>query len=123
MTKSTQHDRIIDLMVKGDGKRWWRASDFAHPSIVGYEAGARFAELRHYTELFETRDVGKFKERRIRWENMKVWWESTPQGFRAIFKKYDKAPKRTYEMVGGVMRESVIGSIDYGFPTEQQRLL
>lgn len=108
MTAPTQHERIIEVMVNWSEKVWWYPPDFMRPGMenfVGYEASARLSELaKLYPDMIESRRTGKFMERRIRWENMKVWWETIPQSFRTIFRKHEKAPKRTVEFVGGVAR-------------------
>lgn len=108
----TQHSNILATMIRSDAKKWWLPMDFMRPGMenfVGYEASARLSELgKLYPDMIESRRAGKFVERRISWENMATFWPKIPAEFRAIFLKNGKGVMRTYEEVGGVMREKLV---------------
>lgn len=91
--KSTQRDKIIEGMAADKAKVWWYPPDFmqSDANFVGYEASARMSELqKEYPEMVETRRAeaprdAKYKERRIKWEEMNNWWGRVPQSVRDIF--------------------------------------
>ena len=73
----SQHEKIFVIMLR-DFKRnshilFWRASMFQHEIhelFVGYEASARMSELvKLYPAAFETRQNGRFREIRFKFEN------------------------------------------------------
>ena len=113
MSEPTQPEKIIDIMVKNDAKVWWFPPDFMRPGMEnfgGYEASARLSELaKLYPHMIESRRVGKYMERRIRWETISDWYTNLPATFRAIFRKHERAPRHTwvFDETKGVMVEHV----------------
>lgn len=90
----TQHQKILGLMIsRRDKQEWFFAYDFMPPRLsldyiycVGYEATARFAELAgKYPDMIESQSAGKYKKRRILWDNMSVWLPQLPKDLRYMF--------------------------------------
>lgn len=95
--KFSQHQKILIRMCRLKGEQeWFRPYDFTPPRVplndvafVGYEAGARFAELgKRYPDMIESVHDGKYKKRRIRWEAMDEWLWNIPKDLRFIFHRY-----------------------------------
>lgn len=88
----TQHQKILMLICKNPDKKWWLPHDFMHERLgylfVGYEASARLSELAHdYPYMIESKTEGKYKARRIRFENIGQWFPDLPKELRYIFHK------------------------------------
>jgi hypothetical protein len=90
----TQHQKILGLMIaRKDKQEWFFAYDFMPPRLsldyvycVGYEATARFAELAgKYPEMIESQNAGKYKKRRILWDDMAKWLPLLPKDLRYMF--------------------------------------
>lgn len=89
----TQHQKIVAMMCQNHHKMWWLPTDFMKGGefFVGYEASARLSELQSsYDEMFETRWNGRFKERRICFENGKDWYSKIPKDLQLMIKRYYK---------------------------------
>ncbi len=97
-TALTQEEKVVTVMVQGRTNReWFYPPDFMQEGMahlfVGYEASARLSELaKDYPAMVETRQKGKYKERRIRYEDLNGWWEQLPENLRAIFVRNDVRP-------------------------------
>lgn len=88
----TQHQKILVTMLYGPAGKWWRPAAFMQPDLgdlfVGYEAGARMSEMASACPyLFETRDAGRFKERRLTLDGMNDWIERLPRDLRETFRE------------------------------------
>lgn len=95
----TQHQKIIAMMCKNHTKEWWLPTDFmkfeAGEFFVGYEASARLSELQNnYPYIFETRQAGRFKERRLRFDTGKDWYNDAPQWMQVVIKRYYKGGQK-----------------------------
>lgn len=87
----TQQQKIVAEMCTAHIKQWWLPSDFMKGGefFVGYEASARLSELaRQYPEMFESRRAGKYMERRIKFEEGRIWWHTIPKDLQAVVKRY-----------------------------------
>lgn len=91
--KLTQHEKIISQMCRNRNKKWWLATDFMEPGLgelfVGYEASARLTELvKSYPDVFETRQEGRFRAVRMRFETGSMWFHSLPVNLKKVINKY-----------------------------------
>lgn len=89
MSKFSQQQKILNLMVRNKDHEWWLPSDFMKPELgdlfVGYEASARLSELaKEYPEAIETRPMGKYKQRRLRLEDIDNWLPLLPKDLRYV---------------------------------------
>lgn len=92
----TQQQKIVAMMCKNDTKMWWLPTDFmrseAGEFFVGYEASARLSELQSENpEMFESRRAGKYMERRIKFEECRLWWHKVSKDIQLTIKRYYKA--------------------------------
>jgi hypothetical protein len=92
MAELTQHQKIVTLMCRHRAQEWWLPHHFMTNNLgtlfVGYEAGARLAELgKRYPQAFESMPDGKYKKRRIRFESMRQWLHLLPTDLQDIIKK------------------------------------
>lgn len=92
--KLNNHEKIVAIMANNRDREWWFVKDIINAGegtdnwYVGYEASARMAELaKKFPDMFETRDDGKYKKRRVRWEAMSEWFEELPTSYRHIIHK------------------------------------
>ena len=92
--KLNNHEKIVAIMANNRDREWWFVKDIINAGegtdnwYVGYEASARMAELaKKFPDMFETRDDGKYKKRRVRWEAMSEWFEELPVSYRHIIHK------------------------------------
>lgn len=96
----TQHEKIIERMVVLRAiKEWFVPMDFMPvnmgPDFVGYESSARLSEIaKWYPEMIDSRRVGKFKERRIAYERLLLFWYKIPTNIQMIFEKYEISPAK-----------------------------
>lgn len=69
--KKSQHEIILNAMLKNKWKREWTAKDFQRPPFfIGYEASARMSELsQKYPDLIMVGKRGRFRTLSINWEN------------------------------------------------------
>lgn len=89
----TQHQKIVAMICSNHEKMWWLPSDFMKGGefFVGYEASARLSELQSDNpEMFESRQAGRFKERRICFETGKDWYANAPKDLQLMIKRYYK---------------------------------
>lgn len=72
MSKMTQCDMILDIMMKHPEKEWWYASDFQKaPYFIGYEASARMSDvMREFPKLVEVGKDGRFRTLKINWDEI-----------------------------------------------------
>lgn len=93
-TSFTQHQKILGYMIsRKDEQQWFFAYDFMPPRMtldyiycVGYEATARFAELAgRYPEMIESLPSGKYKKRRIKWDEIDRWLPMLSKDLRYMF--------------------------------------
>lgn len=70
--KKSQHEIILNAMLKNKWKRDWTAKDFQRPPFfIGYEASARMSELsQKYPDLIMVGKRGRFRTLSINWENV-----------------------------------------------------
>jgi hypothetical protein len=75
----TDHEKLIVRMATSKTKIWWLPyelmGEYAVSGIdlfIGYEASARLSELARDSELMESRKVGKYEARRLRFETQKT---------------------------------------------------
>lgn len=90
------HEQILRVMLRRE-KEWYSAPDFA--ALIGYEVSARYSELcKRYPEMFEARQkpgAEKYKERRIKFEEMEIWWDTLPLHYKTLFAAYAKGVANT----------------------------
>lgn len=100
MQDLTQEQKIITTMLRrSSDQQWFYPPDFMSPGLgdlfVGYEASARLSGLAsRYPKLFETRQRGKYKERRLRLEAMHEWYERLPFDLSTLFRQRGIIPSR-----------------------------
>lgn len=87
LNKFSQHQKILTIMCRNQDQRWWFAYDFMKsswgPMFVGYEASARLTELsKRYPNMVETEQAGKYKKRRLRFEEIDLWLPKLPKDLR-----------------------------------------
>lgn len=90
----TQQQKIIAHICTNPTKEWWLPQDFMQGGefFVGYEASARLSELqRENPEMFESRRAGKYMERRIKFEEGRLWWHKVSKDIQLTIKRYYKA--------------------------------
>lgn len=82
-------------------KDWWLPQDFMKSELgeffVGYEASARLSELaKLYPDMFESRKHGRFYQRRIKFDEGRIWYTDLPDDMKRIIKKYltEKIPQK-----------------------------
>jgi hypothetical protein len=100
METLTQHQKIITIMLRHRNvKDWFYPQDFMkqdlpHDLFVGYEAGARVAELgKMYPEMIESVRDGKYMKRRIRFDNFTEFFNKIPGDLKAVVRKEYGAPR------------------------------
>jgi hypothetical protein len=100
METLTQHQKIVTIMLRQRNiKDWFLPQDFMQSGLpfelfVGYEAGARVAELgKLYPEMIESVRDGKYMKRRIRYDNFTTFFNSLPEDLKAVVRKEYGAPK------------------------------
>lgn len=91
----SQQQKIVAQMCSHSYKKWWLPSDFMKSELgvlfVGYEASARLSELqRENPDMFESRRAGKYMERRIRFEDGRLWYPKIPAALKLVVKRYYK---------------------------------
>jgi hypothetical protein len=91
-TKLTSHQKIVAIMANNKDQEWFFAKDIINQGegnyYVGYEATARMSELvRKFPNMFESQGVGKYIKRRIRWEELTLWFSDLPTEYRHIIHK------------------------------------
>jgi hypothetical protein len=92
MAELTQHQKIIHILARFKGM-YYKPSDFMRPELgkyyVGYEATARLSELaKKYPLMIETKQVGRFKARRLNMANRAEWWADCPADLKTIINLY-----------------------------------
>jgi len=94
MRDLSQHQKIIMTMcVYRKSRDWWRAYDFMKNDLpfdlfVGYEASARISELvGSYPELFEWQKNGKYREIKLRFDNVDKVFHSLPNDFKDVLRE------------------------------------
>lgn len=90
--KLTSHQKIVAIMANNKNQEWFFAKDIINQGegdyYVGYEATARMSELvRKFPDMFESQGVGKYIKRRIRWEELELWFRDLPTEYRHIIHK------------------------------------
>lgn len=76
MSKATQIEKILTLMLRNPNQEWWYAPDFQRPHLteatfVGYEATARMSDLmRDYPQLVQSKRDGKYRYIRFRFSQV-----------------------------------------------------
>ena len=94
MNNWSQQQKILALMSKRQDKDWFFPYDFMDPALgqqyfVGYEASARLSELaKDHPDMMESKRGGKYIKRRIRWEDMELWFGALPKDLRFVFHRY-----------------------------------
>lgn len=89
-----QIEKIFMLMCfNRNNQKWWYPPMFMKPELgqllVGYEASARLSDLaREYPTMIESRKRGKYKWRRIGWEDIDQWLPTLPENMQDIEKRY-----------------------------------
>ena len=90
--KDTQQAKILFTMINNPKTTWWYPQDFMKPDLgdlfVGYEASARLSELaKDYPEMIDSKRDGKYKVRRLRFENSENFKHLLPETLRWILPK------------------------------------
>ena len=72
MTRTSQCNKILKIMLENKNVIEWTASDFQKGKwFVGYEATARMSDLYNaYPELFIKGKVDRFRTLAINWDNV-----------------------------------------------------
>ena len=99
METLTQHQKIVTIMLRHRNiKDWFYPQDFMKQDLptdlfVGYDAGARVAELgKLYPEMIESVRDGKYMKRRIRFDNFSTFFNTLPEELKAVVRKEYGAP-------------------------------
>ena len=114
----TQHEKIVSTMVAFyPNKIWFFAPDFIQPQsnefFVGYEASARLSELaKEYPDLIETRQRGKFSDRRLRFENMQIIKKAADLGLQMFIFFLAELEKRNINYQDFMPKPQVVFSSD-----------
>lgn len=88
-----QQEKILALMIKRKNEQdWFYAPDFMKENLgelfVGYEASARMTELvKQYPHLFEVRQRGRYREIRLRFEDIDSIFKNSAPGLVALLDK------------------------------------
>jgi hypothetical protein len=78
MSKATQIEKILTLMLRNPNHEWWYAPDFQQPHLtadtwVGYEATARMSDLmRDYPQMVEHKRDGKYRYIKFRFAQVNL---------------------------------------------------
>lgn len=85
----SQNQKILTRMCRDTSKEWWFPYDFMEREpaylFVGYEASARLSELaKSYPDMIDTRQSGKYKQRRLCLDTIDQWFNSLPKELRYV---------------------------------------